>query len=115
MRRPRPIPSSSRILSRGEDTRPGLCSSVEPMLNRAPSRYKAKLFRSDYNVLLMKRYIAASVVILFALVGAAVLVSYVNRPSETDYRLARGRAQIYTENYLAALQTLRDFPDARKA
>jgi len=63
----------------------------------------------------MKRYIAASVVILFALVGAAVLVSYVNRPSETDYRLARGRAQLYTENYLAALQTLRDFPDAKRA
>src|SRR5205085_12021398 len=42
-------------------------------------------------------------------------VSRFNKPSETEYRLARGRAQLYTENYLAALQTLRDIPDAKKA
>jgi tetratricopeptide (TPR) repeat protein len=64
---------------------------------------------------LMKRYIVAGVVILFVLVAGAILASFFNRPSETEYRLARGRAQLYTENYLAALQTLRDFPDARKA
>ena len=63
----------------------------------------------------MKRYIVAGGVVLFALVIVAILASYFNRPSETQYRLARGRAQLYTENYLAALQTLRDFPDATKA
>src|SRR5437762_7621751 len=63
----------------------------------------------------MKRYIVAGWVVLFALVIVAILASYFNRPSETQYRLARGRAQLYTENYLAALQTLRDFPDATKA
>src|SRR5437870_11148479 len=63
----------------------------------------------------MKRYIVFGGVLLFALIGSAILISLFNRPSETDYRLARGRAQLYTENYLAALQTLRDFPDAKKA
>src|SRR5438105_5091942 len=62
----------------------------------------------------MNRYIVAGGVVLFALVIVAILVSNFNTPSETDYRLARGRAQLYTENYLAALQTLRDFPDAKK-
>src|SRR5437667_9627030 len=63
----------------------------------------------------MKRYIVFGGGLLFALIGSAILISLFTKPAETDYRLARGRAQLYTENYLAALQTLRDFPDATKA
>src|SRR5437899_9608472 len=63
----------------------------------------------------MKRYIVFGGVLLFALIGSAILISLFNKPAETDYRLARGRAQLYTENYLAALQTLRDLPDSQKA
>src|SRR2546427_4239706 len=62
----------------------------------------------------MKRYIVFGGVLLFALIGSAILISLFNKPAETDYRLARGRAQLYTENYLAALQTLRDIPDSQK-
>src|SRR5881396_3813968 len=63
----------------------------------------------------MKRYILIGSVFIAGLVAVAILISFVTGPSETQYRLARGRAQLYTENYLAALQTLRDFPDATKA
>src|SRR6266446_4816580 len=61
----------------------------------------------------MKRYIVFGGVLLFALIGSAILISLFNKPAETDYRLARGRAQLYTENYLAALQTLRNIPDSQ--
>jgi len=53
--------------------------------------------------------------ILLALLAGAVFFSLLNKPTELDYRLARGRAQLYTENYLAALQTLRDISDSQKA
>ena len=60
----------------------------------------------------MKRYIVLGSALLFVLI-ASVLFLF-NKPAETEYRLARGRAQLYTENYLAALQTLRDLPDSQK-
>src|SRR5215472_4577989 len=62
----------------------------------------------------MKRYVLLGAALFFAIVSAAVLLSLYKRPTETDYRLAKGRSQLFTENYLAALQTLRDIPDARK-
>jgi tetratricopeptide (TPR) repeat protein len=62
----------------------------------------------------MKRYIVVSGVAIFALVSLAVLLSIFDKPTESDYKLARGRAQFFTENYLAALQTLRDIPDSQK-
>jgi tetratricopeptide (TPR) repeat protein len=63
----------------------------------------------------MRRYISVGGVILLALLAGAVFVSLFNKPTEVEYRLARGRAQFYTENYLAALQTLRDISDSQKA
>jgi tetratricopeptide (TPR) repeat protein len=62
----------------------------------------------------MKRYIIFSGAIVFALVSAAVLLTFLDKPTVTDYRLARGRSELFTENYLAALQTLRDVPNSRK-
>src|SRR5436190_2737214 len=62
----------------------------------------------------MKRYLLAFAALLFALISGAILLSLYKKPSENDYRLARGRLQLFTENYLAALQTLRDFPDTKK-
>src|SRR5690242_16474838 len=62
----------------------------------------------------MKRLILAGSVIIFALFCVLIFYSVRDKPTETDYRLARGRAQLYTENYLAALQTLRDIPDSQK-
>src|SRR4030095_15848570 len=67
-----------------------------------------------YNLVRMKRYIVVSGVAIFALVSLAVLLSIFDKPTESDYRLARGRSQFFTENYLAALQTLRDFPASQK-
>ena len=63
----------------------------------------------------MKRYILIVSVFMAAVLAVAILLSLSNRPTETDYRLARGRAQLYTENYLAALQTLRDISNSKKA
>jgi tetratricopeptide (TPR) repeat protein len=62
----------------------------------------------------MKRTILAGSVITFALFSIVIFFSLLQKPTETDYRLARGRAQLYTENYLAALQTLRDIPESQK-
>jgi tetratricopeptide (TPR) repeat protein len=62
----------------------------------------------------MKRYLLLGAALIFAIVSAAVLTSLFKKPTETEYRLARGRAQFETENYLAALQTLRDVADSRK-
>src|SRR5499425_2253684 len=62
----------------------------------------------------MKRYIILAGALLFALISAAVVISLFNRTTETDYRLARGRSQFFTENYLAALQTLREIPNSAK-
>src|SRR5215470_8727851 len=62
----------------------------------------------------MKRYIILGGALIFALMSAAVVISLFNRPTETDYRLARGRSQFFTENYLAALQTLREIPNSAK-
>ena len=63
----------------------------------------------------MKRYfLLGGAIIIFALISVAVFVSLYKKPSETDYQLARGRSQLFTENYLAALQTLRDIPDSQK-
>src|ERR1051326_6456434 len=61
----------------------------------------------------MKRSILAGSVIIFALLCTATLISLFKKATPTDFRLARGRAQLYTENYLAALQTLRDIPDSK--
>src|SRR5881409_1536396 len=63
----------------------------------------------------MKRHILIGSVFIAGLVAVAILISFVTGPTETDYRLARGRAQLYTENYLAALQTLRDISNSKKA
>src|SRR2546422_11106153 len=62
----------------------------------------------------MKRYLLIGSVLIAAMLAVAILLSLSNRPTETDYRLARGRAQLYTENYLAALQTLRDISNSQK-
>src|SRR5262245_28950947 len=62
----------------------------------------------------MKRYIIFAGACIFPLIYATAVFYVFNRPSESDYRLARGRSQLFTENYLAALQTLRDIPDSRK-
>ncbi|HEY2380382.1 MAG TPA: tetratricopeptide repeat protein [Terriglobia bacterium] len=62
----------------------------------------------------MKRFVVLGAALLFMLVGAAFLLSLLNRPGKTDYQLAKGRSQLFTENYLAALQTLRDIPDSGK-
>src|SRR5215813_3804006 len=62
----------------------------------------------------MKRYALLAAALVFALIGAAIVLSFFNKPTENDYRLARGRSQLFTENYLAALQTLRDFPASQK-
>ena len=53
----------------------------------------------------MKRYLLLAVALIFAIVSAAVLISLFKKPGENEYRLARGRAQFETENYLAALQS----------
>src|SRR5712691_10476182 len=62
----------------------------------------------------MKRYLLIGSVLIAAMLATAILLSFFNRPTETDYRLARGRAQLYTEIYLAALQTLRDISNSQK-
>jgi len=62
----------------------------------------------------MKRYLIFGGALIFALICAALVLSVLDRPTETDYRLARGRSQFFTENYLAALQTLRDVPNSSK-
>jgi tetratricopeptide (TPR) repeat protein len=63
----------------------------------------------------MKKYILLGSAIVFVLISAGIVLFLSSKPTETDYRLARGRAQLYTENYLAALQTLRDISDSKKA
>src|SRR5262245_5210980 len=62
----------------------------------------------------MKRYIILGGTIFFALIGAAILLIFLDQPTDNDYRFARGRSQFFTENYLAALQTLRDIPTSGK-
>src|SRR6185436_20204116 len=62
----------------------------------------------------MKRYIILGAAIIFVLISAAVVLSLFDRPNEGDYRMARGRSQLFTENYLAALKTLRDMPSSQK-
>jgi tetratricopeptide (TPR) repeat protein len=62
----------------------------------------------------MKRYLGLAAAVLFTIAGAAVLLSLFKKPTDADYRLAKGRSQLFTENYLAALQTLRDMPDSEK-
>lgn len=62
----------------------------------------------------MKKFIILGGALIFTLISAAILLSLFDKPTETDYRLARGRSQLFTENYLAALQTLRDIPNSPK-
>src|ERR1700724_2199143 len=62
----------------------------------------------------MKRYLLLAAALIFAIASAAVLISLFKKPGETEFRVARGRAQFETENYLAALQTLRDVADSKK-
>src|SRR5262249_31150330 len=61
----------------------------------------------------MKRYIILGSALMFALI-CSLLLTLFNRPTESEYRFARGRSQLFTENYLAALQTLRDLPNSSK-
>ena len=67
-----------------------------------------------YNIPDMRRYFVVAGATVLILILSAVILSLFNKPTESDYRLARGRAQLYTENYLAALQTLRAIPDSQK-
>ncbi len=63
----------------------------------------------------MKRSLVVIVPLaLIALLGALSLMQYLNRPSDLDFRLARGRALLDAQDYLGALGTLRDIP-ARQA
>ena len=62
----------------------------------------------------MKRYILLGGAIVFVVIAAAILVVVLDQPTENDYKFARGRSQFVTENYLAALQTLRDIPNSGK-
>ena len=62
----------------------------------------------------MKRFVILGAALVFMLAGAVIFSSLLKRPTETDYRLAKGRSQLFTENYLAALQTLRDIPESGK-
>ncbi|MBI4473816.1 MAG: tetratricopeptide repeat protein [Acidobacteria bacterium] len=59
----------------------------------------------------LRRYILFAVPFIFAVVLGIMLVSSLDQPSPVDYRLARGRALLETENYLAALKALRDVPE----
>ncbi len=61
----------------------------------------------------MRRTIVLAAVTAFVLFAGIVFLARLRRPTENDFRLARGRAQLDTENYLAALQTLRDLPESR--
>jgi tetratricopeptide (TPR) repeat protein len=58
----------------------------------------------------MRRYWLLALPIPFLILLTAAVLSRVHRPSEMDYRLARGRALLDAENYLAVLETLRDLP-----
>lgn len=51
---------------------------------------------------------------LLTLLIAGSIYPYLNRPSEADYRLARGRALLDAENYLEALETLREIPAGQR-
>jgi tetratricopeptide (TPR) repeat protein len=62
----------------------------------------------------MKRYLILGGAIIFVLFSAAVVFLFFEKPTETDYRFARGRSQLFTENYLAALKTLREIPNSDK-
>src|SRR5262245_20742290 len=62
----------------------------------------------------MKRYILLAGVLVVLIGGVAIALSILNKPNESDYKFARGRSQFFTENYLAALQTLREIPDTQK-
>ena len=61
----------------------------------------------------MKRYMVA-IAIAFALLATALMIPFFSRPSEIDYRLARARTLLDADNYIAALQTLRDIPSLQK-
>jgi tetratricopeptide (TPR) repeat protein len=74
----------------------------------------SRLFSFAIIILLMNRYILFGGAVVFALISAVVLWSLVDQPTPTDYQMARGRSQFFTENYLAALQTLRDLPNSEK-
>src|SRR5688572_7666097 len=61
----------------------------------------------------MKRsLIVIGIVLFLAIVIGAIALTSFDRPTATDYRLARGRALLETEDYLGVLRTLRDVPEA---
>src|ERR1700722_6868230 len=62
----------------------------------------------------MKRFLLLIVFTLVAIVVAFGIYSRLTAPTESDYRMARGRAYLETENYLAALKTLRALPAAQR-
>ena len=67
----------------------------------------------EYNVREMKRYAVVAIALVLAISFGAAVLSVFDRPSEVDYRLARGRALLDAENYLGVLETLRDLPANR--
>lgn len=46
---------------------------------------------------------------------ATLIISTIQTPSPTDYRLARGRSLLNAENYLEALETVRSLPETQHA
>ncbi len=59
----------------------------------------------------MKRSLIVVVpLVLISVLAAASLMPYLNRPSDLDFRLARGRALLDAQDYLGALGILRDLP-----
>ena len=60
----------------------------------------------------MKRILVFGLAGLFLVCIAAALLSINKTPTGTDYRLARGRSLLDSENYLGALETLRAIPES---
>jgi tetratricopeptide (TPR) repeat protein len=58
----------------------------------------------------MRRSLSVTLIVAAGIFIAVLLYATLNRPSPTDYRLARGRALLETENYIEALEALREIP-----
>ena len=67
----------------------------------------------SYIMFSMNRYIAVAAAIVVALILGVAALSMLDRPTEVDYRLAKSRAHLDAENYLAVLKTLRDLPSSQ--
>ncbi len=62
----------------------------------------------------MKRFVLIATAAAVILPITTLLFISGSRPSAIDYRLARGRSLLETENYLEALQALREIPATQK-